>query len=52
MRYVGTIPLAKRSGTLALYNLQPAGLPRQAVGPPPMATSDSSSKPSDPAKSA
>jgi len=52
MRYVGTIPLAKRSGSLALYNLQPAGLPRQAVGPPPMATSDSSSKPSDPAKSA
>jgi len=52
MRYVGTIPLAKRSGTLALYNLQPASLPRQAVGAPPISTSDSSSTPSDPAKSA
>jgi hypothetical protein len=52
MRYVGTIPLAKRSGSLALYNLQPAGLPRQSVGAPPISTSDSSSTPSDPAKSA
>jgi len=49
---VGTIPLAKRSGSLALYNLQPAGLPRQAGVTPPMATSDSSSTPSGPAKSA
>ena len=52
MRYVGTIPLAKRSGTLALYNLQPTGLPGQAVSTPPIATSDSSSTPSEPAKSA
>jgi class 3 adenylate cyclase len=52
MRYVGTIPLAKRSGTLSLYNLQPVGLPRQAVSTPPIATSDSSSTPRGPAKSA
>jgi class 3 adenylate cyclase len=25
MRYVGTIPLAKRSGSQAIYHLQPAG---------------------------
>jgi hypothetical protein len=52
MRYVGTIPLATRSGTLALYNLQPAGLTRQAVGPPPAATGNSGSRRRSPSKSA
>jgi class 3 adenylate cyclase len=52
MRYVGTIPLSKRSGSLALYNLQPAGLPRQVVSKPPIATGDSSSTPSGTVKSA
>jgi class 3 adenylate cyclase len=52
MRYVGTIPLATRSGTLALYNLQPAGLPRQAVGPPRIETRDSGGTSGDPSKSA